>query len=232
MGATMGRIIFLAVGTILTVTYFEVAQADDSRKALSWQTYEHKDVLTDRVTHQISSEVTFPDNVKFQVFASCEKEGVETVFSAFHGAEMDPLAWQKGEIALPVFIDDSRRRDAELHAADPRANKVSILFYDPTVAKKIFDQTMRVPLGLLFKGDPTFEKLNALENEARWKKFIAATAGTIIDLQNAKTIRIRFPLVDGSGNVVDLNPQDPVLKDFVSQCIRDARLSTTKPPQR
>jgi hypothetical protein len=57
-----------------------------------------------------------------------------------------------------------------------------------------------------------------IKHAAEWDALTAYAGGTLSELMQATSIRVQLPLADGSKNVIEINPQDPVLKSFAEEC--------------
>jgi PEP-CTERM motif len=223
VGATCAprRILSSAFG-LLTAALATTAPAENSRQTLSWQPYDDKDVLTDKVTHEVGSEVTFPDGNMVQAFAKCGQDavrqkypGLTIVVGAFQAGnrQSKPFAWQNKAIQVPLLLNDQRRPDVHSYTEDPRANFIAVGFYDPASAKRYarLDEAPMMKLEAL-------RGIAEMKQEVAWDNFVAGTGGTLADLLQATSIRLQLPLVDASADAVEINPQDLVLKTYVQAC--------------
>jgi len=98
-------------------------------------------------------------------------------------------------------------------------NTLGLLFYEPhTFERSVRDQQNNVNTGI-----PALDgmlggvvKQAAQANARNWQD---SSAGPLSDLINARRIRVELPVPTFDPKpVLDLNPQDPVLHKFVSEC--------------
>jgi hypothetical protein len=201
------------------------ARAANSDATLSWGQFDNKDVLTGEVKHEFASQVTFSDGNILQAFARCGQTGLGNapskypglviVFGTFQGDSRPlPYAWQNKKIQLPLLVNGNRRPDVHAYSETPQANLITIGFYDQAAAKRATQQDVPPILRQIEAG----RVIGDLKNAAAWDNFVAGTGGTILDLLQATSIRVQFPVADGSANVAEINPQDPILKDYVQRC--------------
>jgi hypothetical protein len=167
------------------------------------------------------------------VTAYCSSNGVSVFFLADAG-EGDPKP------SFPWYNDDSRGDDEQISdvrlRVDDRSphvaqgfpnveghqlytNTLGLLFYEPHTAERAErDQENRVTTGLpaldgLVSG---IAKQAAQNNVQTWQ---SSAAGPLSDLVNAHSIRVELPVTTFDPKpVLDLNPQDPVLHKFVTEC--------------
>lgn len=165
--------------------------------------------------------------------AYCSRNGVSVFFLADVSAG-DPKP------SFPWYSDDSRGGDEQIAdvrlRVDDRAvhvaqgfpdveghqvytNTLGLLFYEPHTAERaVNDQRERVTTGV-----PALDGLvggiakQAAENNAQtWQ---SNAAGPLSDLVNARSIRVELPVTTFDPKpLLDLNPQDPVLHKFVTEC--------------
>jgi hypothetical protein len=198
------------------------AQAEKSRQTLAWQGHDNKDPLTDKVTPQAFGFATFPDGTMAQAFTKCADDGTGRKFpgltiavGAFqtNGSAPKAFAWEKQAIRVPLTVNDERRHDIHLAASNPQANQIAVRFYDPAGAKR-FTHIEVPPLMKLEQ----FAALASAKQSIAWDNFVAQTAGTLSELLHATSVRVQLTLADGSANVVDINPQDSILRAYAQQC--------------
>lgn len=213
--------------------------ADENRGTIfHW----HMEKKTDELSGEVSTDpgsmkLIAGANGKLQglvsVRAYCSRNGVSVFFLADAG-EGDPKP------SFPWYADDSRGGDEQItdvrirvddrsvHVAQgfPNVeghqlytNTMGLLFYEPhTADRAVQDQTNRVTTGLpaldgLVGG---IAKQAAQSNAQTWQ---SNSAGPLSDLVNAHSIRVELPVTTFDPKpVLDLNPQDPVLHKFVSDC--------------
>jgi hypothetical protein len=165
--------------------------------------------------------------------AYCSRNGV-SVFFLTDVSDGDPKP------GFPWYSDDSRGDDEQI--ADVRirvddhpvhvaqgfpdveehqvyTNTLGLLFYEPHTAERAEnDQVNSVTTGLpaldgLVRG---VAKQAAQSNVQTWQN---SAAGPLSDLVNARSIRVELPVTTFDPKpVLDLNPQDPVLHKFVTEC--------------
>jgi hypothetical protein len=201
------------------------AQSENSRQTLAWQNRDNKDPLTDKITHQAFGFATFPDGTMAQAFTKCADDGSGRKFpgltiavGAYETNNSAPkaFAWQKLAIRVPLMVNEERRHDIHLEASNPQANQIVLRFYDPAGAKRFthIEEPAIIKLGQLSFSQQVF----AAKQAAAWDDFVAETAGTLPELLQATSVRVQLTLADGSANVVDINPQDSILRAFAQQC--------------
>ena len=200
----------------------------------------------EKKTDALSGETsTQPHSLKFipgtdgkmqglvSVTAYCSSNGVSVFFLADVG-KGDPNP------SFPWYSDDSRGDgeqvtdvrirvdDRAVHVAQgfPNVeghqlyyNTLGLLFYEPhTSERAVNDQVNRVTTGLpALDGLVSGMAKQAAENNAQtWQN---SAAGPLSDLLNAHSIRVELPVTTFDPKpLLDLNPQDPVLHKFVSDC--------------
>jgi len=202
----------------------------------------HMEKKTDALTGESSTQ---PHSMKLiagatgklqglvSVTAYCSSNGVSVMFLADAG-EGDPKP------SFPWYNDDSRGDDEQITdvrlRVDDRAvhvaqgfpnveghqlytNTLLLLFYEPHTAERAeSDQVNRVTTGLpaldgLVSG---VAKQAAQSTVQAWQ---SSAAGPLSDLVNARSIRVELPVTTFDPKpLLDLNPQDPVLHRFVTDC--------------
>jgi hypothetical protein len=203
------------------------ARADGTLATLSWETYDNKDALTQRVAHEVISEATFPSGSLVQTIAKCAPmvedkryPGVVILVTTFKkgGTEASPFAWRNKRVSFPILINehplsDRSRSVVTTSSENPRANIMPIGFYDPAAGElyALGNQPAMMKLQAL-------SKIAEMERIAKMGDFIAETGGTLPDLLQATSFRVQLLLADGTTNAVEINPQDRLLKAFVEQC--------------
>ena len=165
--------------------------------------------------------------------AYCSRNGVSVFFLA-DVSNGDPKP------SFPWYDDDSRGDDEQI--ADVRlrvddrpvhvaqgfpnveghqqyTNTLGLLFYEPHTAERaVNDQRSAAATGV-----PALDAMvsgmtkQAAENNAQtWQ---SNSAGPLSDLVNARSIRVELPVTTFDPKpLLDLNPQDPVLHKFVTDC--------------
>jgi hypothetical protein len=205
---------------------------------LTWSMKSQRDNMTDEVTTNPTSLRYIPGaNGKLQGFvtstAYCSSNGVSIFFLASAGSN-DPVpnfGWYTDDsIRSGEEIADVRLRvdERSVHVAQGFPNKeghnlytntLGLLFYEPhTYERSVRDQQDSVTTGI-----PALDgmlggvaKQAAQANAQSWQ---ASSAGPLSDLLNAHRIRVELPLPTFEPKpVLDINPQDPVLHKFVSEC--------------
>ena len=206
-------------------------QAENSRGTLSWENYDNKDALTDKITHEVVSEFTFQDGSIMQTAAKCGQiiagrsyPGLTIVVTTFKkgGSQLSPFAWRNGTVLLPVLINDQPQSGVRAYSENPRANLIPIGFYDPAAAER-YAHGEQAPMMKL----QALNRVAEIQRTAEWQTFVSGTGGTLVDLLQATSFRVQLPLADGSANVVEINPQDSLLKSFVQQC--SSRMQAARP---
>ncbi|HEY5022778.1 MAG TPA: hypothetical protein VII30_09875 [Gemmatimonadaceae bacterium] len=202
----------------------------------------HMEKKTDALTGESSTQ---PHSMKLiagatgkleglvSVTAYCSSNGVSVFFLADAG-EGDPKP------SFPWYSDESRGDDEQItdvrlrvddrsvHVAQgfPNVeghqlytNTLGLLFYEPHTAERAeSDQENRVTTGLpaldgLVSG---IAKQAAQSTVQTWQ---SSAAGPLSDLLNARSIRVELPVTTFDPKpLLDLNPQDPVLHKFVTDC--------------
>jgi ankyrin repeat protein len=202
----------------------------------------HMDKKTDALSGDVSTQpaatkVIAGANGKPQGFVSvaayCSRNGVSIFFQADPG-DKEPAP------SFPWYSDESRGDDEQItdvrlrvddrpvHVAQgfPNVdghqvytNTLGLLFYEPHTAERAEnDQVNRVTTGLpaldgLVRGAA---KQAAQSNVQSWQ---SSAAGPLSDLVNARSIRVELPVTTFDPKpLLDLNPQDPVLHKFVTNC--------------
>ena len=215
----------------------DAAFAKATNPILGWGMKSEKDALTDEVTTKPTATKFIPGtDGKLQGYvtasAYCSNNGVSVFFLAGAG-EKDPVP------SFPWYTDSSRDDDqvADVRIrVDTRAvhvaqgfpqienrqrytNTLGLLFYEPGT----FDRAVRDQQNSVTTGIPAFDGLlgglvrqSAQANAQAWQD---SAAGPLSDLVSARSIRIELPVTTFDPKpVLDLNPQDPVLHKFVSDC--------------
>jgi hypothetical protein len=165
--------------------------------------------------------------------AYCSRNGVSVFFLAdvSDGDSKPSFPWYSD----PSRGDDEQITDVRLRV-DGRAvhvaqgfpnveghqlytNTLGLLFYEPHTAQRaVDDQTNRVTTGMpaldgLVAG---VAKQAAQSTVQTWQ---SSAAGPLSDLVNARSIRVELPVTTFDPKpLLDLNPQDPVLHKFVTDC--------------
>jgi hypothetical protein len=203
-----------------------------------WQLEKKTDALTGESSTQPHSLKFIPGATgKLQglvsVTAYCSRNGVSVFFLA-DVSDGDPKP------SFPWYSDESRGDDEQItdvrlrvddrpvHVAQgfPNVeghqvytNTLGLLFYEPHTAERAEnDQVNRVTTGLpaldgLVSG---VAKQAAQSNVQTWQN---SAAGPLSDLVNARSIRVELPVTTFNPKpLLDLNPQDPVLHKFVTEC--------------
>ena len=214
------------------------AAAETSGPLFQWHLENKTDALTDEVSTQpaamkiIAGADGKPQGL-VSVRAYCSNNGVSVFFLADAG-DNDPKP------SFPWY-DDSTRGDGE-QIADVRlrvdqrpvhvaqgfpevdghqeyTNTLGLLFYEPHTAERaVRDQESHATTGIpavdgLLGGIVQQSARNTVES---WQ---SSAAGPLSDLVTARSIRVELPVTTFSPEpVLDLNPQDPVLHQFVSEC--------------
>ena len=205
---------------------------------MTWTMKSQKDALSDEVTTNRSSlKYLNGANGKLQGFvtstAYCSSNGVSIFFLASAGSS-DPVptfSWYTDDSSRDgEQIADVRLRvdERSVHVAQGFPNKdghnlytntLGLLFYEPhTYERSVRDQQNNVNTGI-----PALDgmlggvvKQAAQANAKNWQD---SSAGPLSDLISARRIRVELPLPTFDPKpVLDLNPQDPVLHKFVSEC--------------
>jgi hypothetical protein len=164
--------------------------------------------------------------------AYCGSNGVSVFFLAGAG-DKDPtpsFPWYEDSSRPDDVIADVRVRvdSRPVHVAQgfPQmeghqryTNTLGLLFYEPgTYERAVRDQQDSVTTGI-----PAFDGLlggivrqSAQANAQAWQD---SAAGPLSELVSARSIRIELPVTTFDPKpVLDLNPQDPALHKFVSDC--------------
>jgi hypothetical protein len=224
----LGRALSTLIGVGALASVFAThVRAEGTLATLSWQNYDDKDALTQKVDHQVISEATFASGTLLQTTAKCgptvedkRYPGVVILVTTFKksGTEANPFAWRDNRVAFPVLMNEHPLKDrarsvVTTYSDNPRANILPIGFYDPVAGE-------RYALG----NQPAMMKLQALsaiaeiERSKKMDEFIADTGGTLPDLLQATSFRVQLLLADGTTNAIEINPQDPILKAFAQRC--------------
>jgi hypothetical protein len=202
--------------------FVSAAHTENVRVTLTWQGYDEKDALTDRVMHEVISEATFPDGSILETTAKCAPPlgaktfpGVSILVATFKkgGQSSNPYAWQNGTILLPILINEQPTSGLRAYSENPRANIIPVGFYDPAAAER-YTRLEKPPMMDL----EVMQRIAKRKQDAAWEEFTSQTGGTFATFLKATSVRVQLPLADGSANVVELNPQDSVLKSFVQDC--------------
>lgn len=216
----------IGVGALAAVFVAQV-RAEGTLATLTWQNYDDKDALTQKIEHEVISEASFPSGTLLQTTAKCgpvvadkRYPGVVILVTTFKksGTEANPFAWRNNRVAFPILINEHPLKDrtrsvVTTYSENPRANIMPIGFYDPVAGE-------RYALG----AQPPMMKLQALstiaeiERVKKMDEFVAETGGTLPDLLQATSFRVQLLLADGTTNAAEINPQDPILKAFAQQC--------------
>jgi hypothetical protein len=203
-----------------------------------WHMETEKDALTDAVsTHPTARKIIHGADGKVEGLvdtgAYCSSNGVSVFFKAVAG-DKDPMP------SFPWYDDTSRGDDEQI--ADVRlrvddrsvhvaqgfpeteghtsyTNTLGLLFYAPHDAERaVREQENSVATGVPaldgFLGG--IVKQAAQSNVQTWQ---SNSAGPVSDLANARSIRVELPVTTFDPKpLLDLNPQDPVLRKFVDEC--------------
>jgi hypothetical protein len=168
------------------------------------------------------------------VHAYCSSNGVSVFFQADadDNAPKPSFPWyddtSRGDDGGQITDVRLRVDDRAVHVAQgfPEVdghqlyvNTVGLLFYEPqTEQRAIRDQENRVTTGVPALDDLLggVVKQAAQSNAETWQ---SNSAGPLSDLVSARSIRVELPVTTFDPKpVLDLNPQDPVLHKFVSNC--------------
>ncbi|MGH9572337.1 MAG: hypothetical protein ACRD40_02240 [Candidatus Acidiferrales bacterium] len=212
----------------------KTADAASSSPAFVWHMETKKDALTDAVTSEPSATKFFLTDPAFSVTASayCSSNGVSVFFLAAAGAKDTPpqYSWYQNPDDDSAQIADVRMRvdDRSVHVAHGFENVdghtayfnwLGLLFYEPgVVARAAQEQADSASTGIAAL-DGLVGGLVRQQAQANSQQWAESSAGPLSDLVNARSIRVELPLLNhGTPPVVDLNPQDKVLHEFVQTC--------------
>ncbi|MFN8006026.1 MAG: hypothetical protein U0V70_03135 [Terriglobia bacterium] len=190
---------------------------------------------------------TFLDSNHYDLIdarVSCNRNGMSVFFingGSYLDLQASPLAfaWYRdnyNEWASDVVV----KADGSSHTAKgfPNeeseklySNQLGIFFYKPDLAiQQTFatERQIRTGTGLDSLGG-LFDSMVRKAAEKDANDAAAQSAGPLTDLLNAKSIRVGFSLRDRNDKpTLELNPQDPVLHQFVCECA--AKLGIGTPP--
>ena len=211
----------------------KTADAASSNPAFVWHIETKKDALTDSVTSQPSATKIFLTDPAFSVNATayCSSNGASVFFLATAGAKDTPpqFSWYQNPDDNSQIADVRMRvDDRSVHVAHgfenvdghtAYVNWMGLLFYEPgVVAKAAREQAQSASTGIAAI-DSLVGGLVRQQAQANSEQWAESSAGPLSDLVNAHSIRVELPLVNhGTLPVVDLNPQDKVLHEFVLTC--------------
>ena len=202
----------------------------------------HMEKKTDALSDESSIQ---PTGLKFVAGANGKLQGLvkATAYCSRNGVSvffLTDVSDGDAKPSFPWYSDDSRGGDEQIAdvrlRVDDRAvhvaqgfpdveehqvytNTLGLLFYEPHTAERaVNDQRERVTTGV-----PALDGLvsgiakQAAENNAQtWQD---NAAGPLSDLVHARSIRVELPVTTFDPKpVLDLNPQDPVLHKFVTDC--------------
>ncbi len=219
----------LGAAVVICATSIVPVRAENSRQTITWQTYDDKDPLTDKVIPQVAGQVKFSDGNMVQVYAKCGElaaggkyPGMSLVVGTFDATTSAPkaYAWEKGTIALPIVLNDRQRPAVRASTDNPRANLIAIGFYDPAAAKRL----THVEVSPFMQQIDAFRSVVAMKQQVAWDNFVANAGGTLAELLQATSIRVQLPLIDASADVIEINPQDATLRAYAEAC--NARFQT------
>jgi hypothetical protein len=211
---------------------------DASGPRFQWHMEQKTDALTNEVSTQPAAmKIVAGTDGKPQGFvvvhAYCSSNGVSVFFQANAG-DKDP------QPSFPWY-DDSTRGDDEqvtdvrllvdrrpVHVAQgfpevdghqEYTNTLGLLFYEPhTSERAVQDQQDRAATGIPAL-DGLVSAVVAQSAQSTVEGWQSSAAGPLSDLVSARSIRIELPVTTFDPKpVVDLNPQDPVLHHFVTDC--------------
>ena len=214
--------------------------SETSGTVFKWHMEKTTDALSDESSTQPASmKIISGANGKPQglvsVRAYCSSNGVSVFFLAdvADGAAKPSFPWyddasRSDDDATQITDVRLRVDDRPVHVAQgfPEVdghqvytNTVGLLFYEPhTEARAVAAQERRVTTGVpaldgLLGG---IVKQTAQNNAETWQ---SNSAGPLSDLVGARSIRVELPVTTFDPKpLLDLNPQDPVLHKFVSDC--------------
>jgi len=219
------RWIFLAIATALAVAHEDAARAQQATTTQYWELDDLKDPMTDRVTRSVGSDAVLADGTLVQVAALCDDLGIQFSFDVFRGGEGIAFAWRRSDdervVDLRVRIDEDAVRTAAV--THELANEATLIFYDPAGAARVVAaalpgaQGQQPAVGQLYAG------LLEVMGGAALAEFDRRTAGRLAELDRAHSLRVEFPLADGTDNVVWIDLTEPALSAYVHQCIADVR---------
>ena len=202
----------------------------------------HMEKKTDALSGESSTQ---PTGLKFVAGANGKLQGLvtATAYCSRNGVSvffLTDVSDGDSKPSFPWYSDDSRGDDEQIAdvrlRVDDRAvhvaqgfpdveghqvytNTLGLLFYEPHTAERaVNDQRERVTTGLpaldgLVSG---IAKQAAESNVQTWQ---SSAAGPLSDLLNARSIRVELPVTTFDPKpLLDLNPQDPVLHKFVTDC--------------
>jgi hypothetical protein len=202
----------------------------------------HMEKKTDALSGESSIQ---PTGLKFVAGANGKLQGLvrATAYCSRNGVSvffLTDVSDGDAKPSFPWYSDDSRGGDEQIAdvrlRVDDRAvhvaqgfpdveehqvytNTLGLLFYEPHTAERAEnDQVNKVTTGL-----PALDNLvggiakQAAQNTVQsWQ---SSAAGPLSDLVNARSIRVELPVTTFDPKpVLDLNPQDPVLHKFVTDC--------------
>jgi hypothetical protein len=199
--------------------------ASSDTVVLKWQLHDNTDQMTDKTTREAVSGGTFDDGISLEAHASCDQIGMQFRFDTFQGRDPAPFTQTDEGIAMRVRIDDEGVRTAEAKAN--YTNEAAVDFFDPATTRKLIRDS--------YPGGKDATDILAPVNSARTEMLMdvarKAAPGTLQQLAAANSIRVELSLTDGRAYVVDLNPQNDVLKTIVGQCVTDLHVGTGAPNQ-
>ncbi len=214
-------------------------ESKTSGTRFQWVMEVKKDALTNDVSTQpVSRKHITGANGKLQGFvtvhAYCSSNGVSIFFQADPGDKEPPpsFPWyndtSRGDDGAQItdvrlVVDDRPVHVAEgfqeVDGHQSYANTLGLLFYEPHTAQRaVRDQQNSMSTGIPALDGMVRGIVNqtAQSNVDAWQ---SSAAGPLSDLVSARSIRIELQVTTFDPKpVLDLNPQDPVLHKFVSNC--------------
>ncbi len=211
-----------------------ISHSDSSKvRVFCWTKTVEKDPITDEAHEKVVSEVVFPDGT--DVEAEIKFDGLAVDFYMRTFQKDKPISFAFGDqktLAMRLRIDGGELRSAI--APEQLTNEVFVFFYDLAAVRSavgIDDNTRTVSGNNGYKMLGDFFRMTMTMSAAELTKM---AGGQLSELLTAQHILVELPLSNNSFNIVDLNPNDPLVRQFALKSlasIRD-RLGATIAPSK
>jgi hypothetical protein len=205
----------------------KVEENNRSVKALHWFQIDENDPMTDIVDHQVLGGTTFRDGTEVQYQILADGTNFLIKIETYRSSKPFNFEYNNNEVEIRIRVDGGEVRFSNIEGKN---NEIEIIFCDIEKIKESFEKNgdqnedqdapnagqsraeagMSKMLGGFFSASVAISIMQ-LEN---------TMAGRPVELQRSKSILVELPLEDGSKDIIDINPQDPVFKQFVKSMLQ------------
>ena len=213
---------------------------DSRNPVLKWELSQVKDPRVGGSSLHPVAQTFLNDQDTIDAAVSCNQKGMSVFLkmNSYTSADAPAFVWyqddvEKSWVSQVQVSADGRSHTAKAFPDEDKdklySNSLGIFFYKPDLAKQEAREEelqARSAFGFDAGADllirPRIPAIQAdLEDAA------ASSGGPVTDLLNAKTLRVDFSIQGWKGrHYVDINPQDPVLHKFVTECAAHFGLGT------